>query len=178
VLALDVLARRVGIRVLVRRVLFDVLVRAMWWGYEADRCYGDSGGCRRGAAGIVCRCVTRVGATQALRWGRRVCGDRGVGDPVPAAGVVFVVLGFERHALLAVDFFADCHGIAEVLWHVYCLLAAWLGVVVVVEAALERAYSVDELGAWVGVGEGSAVRRAEAALNDAGHGDSLRWSRR
>jgi hypothetical protein len=61
---------------------------------------------------------------------------------------------------------------------VYCLLAAWLGVVVVVEAALERAYSVDELGAWVGVGEGSAVRRAEAALNDAGHGDSLRWSRR
>ena len=76
-----------------------------------------------------------------------MCGDGSISDPVPAAGIVFVELGFERHALLAIDLLADGHGVAEVLRYVDLLLAAGEGVVVAIEGALKWADGVDELGA-------------------------------
>jgi hypothetical protein len=94
--------------------------------------------------------------------------DRGIGDPVPAAGIVLVELGFERDALLAVDLLSNQHGVAEQGRDTDRLLAAWDCVVVAIKFFLWRREHAHELRARVSAAVGVAARGAEA-FDDAGH---------
>ena len=171
VLSLLFLAGWVCIGVFVRLVLVDVLVRSVGRRNEPNRRDGNAGGGGRGASRVVSGRVARVGAAQCLRGVGCVGGNGSISDPVPAAGIVFVELGFKRHALLAIDFFADGHGIAEVLRDVDLLFAAGYCVVIAIKGAFERADSVDKLSAGVGRQQRRTIWRAKAAFQYAGHGD-------
>jgi hypothetical protein len=133
-------------------VAVEVLVRAVRRRDEANGAHWEPLGRGRGAPRVVGRGVARVVAgDHGLGRRGRGCAHRGVDDPVPAAGVVLVELGLQRHALLAKHLLAHRHGVLEDERHaVRRLLVPRLGPVPAVHIALGRGQCGHELGAAVG----------------------------
>ena len=161
----------VGMRVSGGIGVVEVLVRAVGGRDEADGAHWEPLGGGRGAPRVVGRGVARVVAgDHGLGRRRRGCAHRGVDDPVPAAGVVVVELGFQRHALLAVHLLAHRHGVLEDERHaVRRLLVPRLGPVPAVHIALGRGQCGHELGAAVGseaVGDAVGLLRRRPAVGE------------
>lgn len=153
----------IGMRVFGGIGMVEVLVRAVRRRDEADGAHWEPLGRGRGAPRVVGRGIARVVADDhGLGRRGRGCAHRGVDDPVPAAGVVVVELGFQRHALLAKHLLAHRHGVLEDERHaVRRLLVPRLGSVPAVHITLGRGQCGHELGAAVG---SKAVRDAVGPL--------------